>query len=656
MLSLQSRTALKTFCASFVPLWYRLITLSILALVFSEALYLAQGRAQGWSYYLTPSEVAFEVVVRLVVAALTGMALGTVCSLILAPVCWYFGRLRERIIEMATRISVFLVVFLVGRYALDVLIKWSYSWGTHPAIYDKLLVGLFFVGFAIAVSIPKTRREVVSSLDGFLTPKVTRRTAMTTVAGTAALVTGEYLLSKTGGVVASTVSSPRPESNILLITFDALTAEDMSLYGYNLPTTPHINEFARKSTVFTQFYAASTFTTPCIGVMLTGCYPSDTRVYGLSGQFPDEVADRSVAKILRDGGYRTAAILTNPWAYYLAQSLTPGFDLLPDPVFHPGGMQRLWEATAPLHQDSDVGSRIDEYFDLEKVWNSLYGLPNSLAFRYRPHATLRHAKQMLAVLPNGHFLWIHGMPPHHPYLPSPKEQGKFLPQQEVLSFSEEPWTHWKPHYPPDQQGAVDRRRLAYDEYICSTDRAFGDLMKDLENSGKLENTTIIVSADHGESFSGGVYQHQTPYLTRPVIHIPLIIRTPGQTNGRTVSAVADQTALAPTILELAGQKIPDWMRGRSLAAFLKNEELEDKKTLAFSQYLERNSTFKPVRKGSVGVIDGEYQYVVYLDSQRGELRPLSKAEYWNVDRSDTYPEEVKRLRAALQAQFPGLIQ
>ena len=89
-------------------------------------------------------------------------------------------------------------------------------------------------------------------------------------------------------------------------------------------------------------------------------------------------------------------------------------------------------------------------------------------------------------------------------------------------------------------------------------------MLDLETSGKLCDTTVIVSADHGESFEGGVYQHRSPYLTRPVVHIPLIIRTPDQHDGRTVSITADQTALAPTILDLATLPKPHWMRSQSL--------------------------------------------------------------------------------------------
>jgi hypothetical protein len=62
---------------------------------------------------------------------------------------------------------------------------------------------------------------------------------------------------------------------------------------------------------------------------------------GLSGQVPSSRADQNVARVLREAGHKTAAFLTNPWPYYLAQSLKPGFDLLPDPKFHPGGMQDL---------------------------------------------------------------------------------------------------------------------------------------------------------------------------------------------------------------------------------------------------------------------------------------------------------------------------
>ncbi len=211
-------------------------------------------------------------------------------------------------------------------------------------------------------------------------------------------------------------------------------------------------------------------------------------------------------------------------------------------------------------------------------------------------------------------------------------------------------------YGPDQQPQVDQRRLAYDECLATADRAFGAFMSDLENSGRLRNTTVIVSADHGESFEGGIYQHGGQYLTRPVIHIPLIIRTPDQQEGRMVSFTADQTALAPTILELAGQPKPDWMPGQSLARWLDGDSTGEGEGLAFCQYLEKNSIFKPLRHGTVGVIDGHYQYVVLLSTQNGGLRPLNEAQIWNVDRTDENPARAKALRAAISSRFPDLVQ
>ena len=430
----------------------------------------------------------------------------------------------------------------------------------------------------------------------------------------------------------------------------------MSLYGRRYPTTPNIDAFARQATVFTKFYSASTFTTSSVATMLTGIYPSESGVYQLQGRVRASDANRSLPFLMRDAGYETSAFFSNPFAYYLGKTVQDGMSVMPEPVFQKGSVQRLWAATSPLHQNSGIGTRIDEYFDLAHVWNKLAGIPGNTSMRFRPAASFDQAWKMLADLPDGHFLWLHVVTPHNPYLPDPEEHGRFLPDAELRTYEEETGERWKPHYPPNQQSQVDQRRLRYDEFIATADRDFGVFMKGLENSGKLANTTVMVSADHGESFEGGVYQHSSPYLTRPVIHIPLVIRTPGQQVGRSVSVTADQTSLAPTILDLAGVPKPASMRGPSLVPLLAGDSPSQDAGVAFCQYFESNSVYKPLRHGTVGVISGEYQYVVYLDTQKGELRPLSEAQVWNLDRSAENPERAKALRAVLNARFPELVQ
>ena len=76
--------------SGFASLFFRLIGIAIVALVFAEALLLASGKAQGWAYYLTAPEIAFEVVVRLIFAALAGVALGTVVAAVIWPFFRFF--------------------------------------------------------------------------------------------------------------------------------------------------------------------------------------------------------------------------------------------------------------------------------------------------------------------------------------------------------------------------------------------------------------------------------------------------------------------------------------------------------------------------------------------------------------------------------------
>ena len=233
----------------------------------------------------------------------------------------------------------------------------------------------------------------MTSLDSFLGEKMTRRTAMVTVAGAAALVATEYAIGKRLPTAAAALVPMRPKSNFLLVTFDAFCAEDTSLYGYRLPTTPNIDNFARKGTVFTRFFSGSTFTTPSVTTILTGVYPSESHVYQLNGHLRTD-PKRSLPHLMRSAGYATGAFVSNPLAYYLAKGMESEFEVLPEPPFRPGRVQYLWDASTPMHQDSGYGSRLDEYFDIERIWNYLEDKPNGLSLRFRPVASFERAREV----------------------------------------------------------------------------------------------------------------------------------------------------------------------------------------------------------------------------------------------------------------------
>ena len=240
------------FRTTLASLWFRLMGIASVSLVFAEAIWLAQGKAQGWSFYLTVWELVFEVALRLVFAALVGIVLGSICTAVVTPFLWHFKSARQRLADWVTESAVVLVIFLYTRYAVIALI--DKLWSGHGPRFRAALLTAHFLAFAVALCIPRARKELLTSLDGFLGEKMTRRTAIATVVGTAALVATELVLAKSAPAVRAALVPKRPKSNFLLITFDALSADDMSLYGYRLPTTPNIDAFARKGTVFTHFY------------------------------------------------------------------------------------------------------------------------------------------------------------------------------------------------------------------------------------------------------------------------------------------------------------------------------------------------------------------------------------------------------------------
>jgi arylsulfatase A-like enzyme len=638
--------------ATFVSLWLRLSSLSIVGFLFAEAIDLT-GKVQANTLYLTHLEVAFECLVRMILVALIAVAVGTFCTVIVAPAVWYFRSSRDRLVAWAIAAAVLLVLFMNSKVALATLIKWSYNFGDHRGIFDTAAWVIFYGTFALALCIPRSRSVLLNSLDFAAEQRSGRRLVLGTIASAILLVMLEYPLARRVPPIRASANSQRPKLNFLLITFDALTAEDLSLYGRGLSTSPNLDVFARQATVFTNFYSTSTFTTPTVASILTGAYPSENGVFHLKGKPRPSIGN--LPQLLRSGGYNTAGLFTNPLAHFLAAEVRRAFDLLPEPVFNPTTHQ-IWHATEWFHQDTGVGSRIGEYLELEEFWRPFAHLPQDPSLRMRPDAIFAHAKNILDTLPDGYFLWVHVITPHDPYVPDAADRGRFLRGDNPDTRTDNSGDRWTPHYAPDQQSHVDKYRLRYDEFILTADRALGSFLSELESTGRLQSTVVIVSADHGESFEGGVYRHKTPFQTRPVIHVPLIIRTPGQTEGRRITLTADQTSLAPTILDLAGLAKPQWMRGQSLAPWLKQEPRDAQSGLAFSQYLEKNSVFEPLRHGTVGVIDGKYQFVLDLDSKKGALRPLNEAHIWNQDRTAENPAKAKELLSAIYSRFPELRQ
>ncbi|MCP3920831.1 MAG: sulfatase [bacterium] len=317
--------------------------------------------------------------------------------------------------------------------------------------------------------------------------------------------------------------TPRP--NVLLVTLDTTRVDRLSCYGYERKTSPHLDRLASESTVHTRAYSTSSWTLPAHASLFTGKLPtSHGAAYDPEGPLhltagiegPESwdklrarglaIGERTLAACLRDAGYATAAVVAGPW------------------------MKRVFGLSEGF-----------EHFD-DKDITELNGRPAKGV----TDAALAWLDAREGEAP--FFLFLNYFDAHGPLMPPP-EDVRVLTDAGV-----------DPRTLPEK----DRNALLYDAEIHAADRELGQVFDWLRARGELENTWIIVTADHGELFGeNGRFGHGVS-VSEPEVHIPLVVREPGPARARRDSDVLVQlTDIMPTVLDGLALELPRGMQGRA---------------------------------------------------------------------------------------------
>ena len=320
-------------------------------------------------------------------------------------------------------------------------------------------------------------------------------------------------------------SSERP--NVLIYMIDTLRADHVGVYGYEYPTSPNIDALAGEATLFRRGIAQSSWTKPSVVSIFTGLHP---QLHGVNGR-KDALAREAVtlAELLWEGGYETAAIYTNGTLSHMG--LGQGFS----------HFQHLREK-----KDRAIHRLSDELHEEAVTW---------LDQRDPERPFL---------------LYLHSTDPHAPFTPPPgylEQIGRQVSDpdagliEEVLALRRNVL---------DEQLRDDLTAL-YDAEIAFNDENFGDLLKELEARDLLESTMIIVVSDHGEEFFEHRWWHHGKTLYQEQLAVPLIIRFPGGIGaGIVVEELAQHIDLLPTILDVAGINSDLELPGRSLLPLLES--------------------------------------------------------------------------------------
>ncbi len=310
--------------------------------------------------------------------------------------------------------------------------------------------------------------------------------------------------------------------DVILITVDTLRADRLGCYGA-ATRTPNIDRLAVEGMLFEHAASPIPETRPAHFTIFTSRYPRDHGV----------VSNLSTAN---------ADLLTLPEIYAQAGYLSAGF-------------------AGCLHFDDDAGAELGfSVFDAPET-------PQRTAGEVVPRAI----EWLESLAPDQRvFLWLHLFDPHMPYQPPPPFNGGGPSE----TFEQWPDFHW-----PELLQAADsndgnlprevfeRARALYDGEVEYVDHWLGRFFQALEAVGRWDRAVVALTADHGECFSKGVFFDHSQCLNDEAIAVPLIVRYPPRVAaGRRVATQVELLDVAPALLRLSDQQVPDALLGRGLLA------------------------------------------------------------------------------------------
>lgn len=341
---------------------------------------------------------------------------------------------------------------------------------------------------------------------------------------------------------------PREGQGILLVVIDGLRADRVSAFGYDRETTPRIDQLASEGVAFARTISASPQAAPSHASILSGNDPNLARravpqwrqaeidqAWYLPPKVPRLPVELAVA------GYRTAAFSSHP-SFSRVNGLVSGFQ-----AFFPRWPKQVGEPLAAADETLEDVRRWLRTLSRDEPW-----------FAYVQLASLEDAFRHRDPSWSGFF--------------EPRSGRSWVPPAGLTSPS---LFAVAPGRTDGGAHTIGQYEAWYDGALREIDAQLGELLDQLEQFGRLENTTVCVVGSFGMQFgeSGLILDHGR--LSVADLHVPLVLRpSPSIASRRGLHSelLASTMDVAPTLLELAGQDVPQDMFGLSFARVFDPEQ------------------------------------------------------------------------------------
>lgn len=440
--------------------------------------------------------------------------------------------------------------------------------------------------------------------------------------------------------------------NVVVVVIDALRASDVGCLGREAKTTPNIDALAEESMVFERCFAASNKTDVSMSSIMSGKYP---REHGIThhGTRHNEgnlrrLEDRSpkfLPELLHEAGYETIGVdwmgRWHEWGYddYGVESggrdVQGTGDTIPEKVFN-HAKDAVLELPDPL---------------LTPIMKQYYRWAGYDDFRVDCEGLTDVAIDRIDEADDPFFTLLHYWDVHPPYLP-PEEYEKqfdYDGEDEHLSKyfgkgAKGPLSAAFQAYARGEQTHMSDAKEAYDGAVAWVDDQLGRLMDYLREEDLLEETLVVVTADHGHNFGEHDIFSDNVGLYDTSIHVPLVVHHPKRDSGR-FDGLVQLTDIAPTILDYAGVQIPDDVRGKVLPA---DREYVFAESIEHRMQMVRTEDWKLIVPQDIEYLRSRAWYDGDGETELYDLR-TDPGETTNV--ADEHPDVRARMEGILEKEL-----
>jgi arylsulfatase A-like enzyme len=309
---------------------------------------------------------------------------------------------------------------------------------------------------------------------------------------------------------ASAPSSSRADLNVVLVFMESTYNKHLSLFGGSEETQPLLSKYRERMELYPNFFSSFASSIHARFATFTSLYPvRDYNAFTL-----ERVPVKSIFEVLHEDGYSCSLFYSSFLDYTGFRNFLEG-----------RGFDAVYDA------DTMPGERKTE----------------RVAWGLREEETLEAIQKQIKTYASGNqrfFLTYVPAAPHYPYEKVPERFHKFKP------------------------GAMGNYSPLYYNELLYMDWVLASIVGQLEESGLLEKTVVIITNDHGEMLGeqGGPIGHGFQ-LSPELVNTPLIIMDPRKTGFRINQTIGSQVDLLPTMLDVLGIPIPtgELYEGRSLA-------------------------------------------------------------------------------------------